>query len=269
MIERGRHRAPGRHARPKSKQGPIVALAITAALIFGVGFNGIAYSIDFKAEPVAVDATALIQDEAAFVDVKELDPNVLFVAAEVEIPYEVSETQDPQMAQGTRVVQQPGTTGEAVVTYAVRVLNGVEVARTEVSRSVNRDPIPEVAIAGSGDPNTIANQLKKAEVGIKSIEQSKIFTELYIKATYSWGADQFQCIDKLWEKESNWRYTADNPTSSAYGIPQSLPGSRMASIASDWETNPATQIKWGAQYISERYTTPCAAYEKALTRGWY
>lgn len=86
---------------------------------------------------------------------------------------------------------------------------------------------------------------------------------------YGWGADQFQCLSLLWEKESNWNHTAQNPSSGAYGIPQSLPGSKMASHGADWQTNPATQISWGLDYISERYGTPCGAWGHSQSVGWY
>ena len=76
---------------------------------------------------------------------------------------------------------------------------------------------------------------------------------------FGWSEDQFQCLDDLWVGESNWRANADNPSSSAYGIPQALPGSKMASAGADWETNPATQIKWGLGYIKNRYGSPCEA----------
>lgn len=84
-----------------------------------------------------------------------------------------------------------------------------------------------------------------------------------------WGADQFTCLVNLWEKESNWNYTAANPSSGAYGIPQSLPGNKMATAGADWQTNPATQIKWGLGYISERYQTPCGAWNHSVAVGWY
>ncbi|GAA2879887.1 hypothetical protein Acy02nite_26610 [Actinoplanes cyaneus] len=74
------------------------------------------------------------------------------------------------------------------------------------------------------------------------------------------GLDQFACLNKLWNKESGWNYRAENRSSGAYGIPQSLPGSKMASFGSDWKTNPATQIKWGLDYIKKRYKTPCGAW---------
>ena len=86
---------------------------------------------------------------------------------------------------------------------------------------------------------------------------------------HGWGQDQFQCLDRLWQKESNWTWNADNPTSSAYGIPQALPGSKMASAGADWATNPATQIRWGLGYISDRYGTPCAAWGHSQAKNWY
>ena len=72
--------------------------------------------------------------------------------------------------------------------------------------------------------------------------------------------DEFTCVDKIWTQESNWQWNAENPTSGAYGIPQSLPASKLATAGDDWKTNPATQIKWGLKYIKERYGTPCAAW---------
>jgi hypothetical protein len=81
--------------------------------------------------------------------------------------------------------------------------------------------------------------------------------------------DQFPCLDKLWKRESGWNYKALNSGSGAYGIPQALPGSKMASVADDWKTNPATQIKWGLGYIEGRYNTPCGAWNHSEDVGWY
>ena len=86
---------------------------------------------------------------------------------------------------------------------------------------------------------------------------------------FGFSADQFSCLDALWTKESGWDVYADNPTSSAYGIPQSLPGEKMASAGADWATNPATQIRWGLGYIRDRYGSPCSAWSFKQGRGWY
>ncbi|MEO6205131.1 MAG: hypothetical protein ABIO67_07100 [Mycobacteriales bacterium] len=81
-------------------------------------------------------------------------------------------------------------------------------------------------------------------------------------------SDQFGCLDNLWTRESGWRTTAAN-SSGAYGIPQALPGSKMASEGSDWRTNPATQIRWGLGYIASRYGDPCGAWANFQNKGWY
>lgn len=88
-------------------------------------------------------------------------------------------------------------------------------------------------------------------------------------AGYGWSDAQFGCLDSLWTKESGWRYTATNSSSGAYGIPQSLPASKMATVAGDYRTNPVTQITWGLQYIKASYGTPCGAWAKSQSANWY
>jgi hypothetical protein len=79
---------------------------------------------------------------------------------------------------------------------------------------------------------------------------------------------QFSCLNNIWTRESGWIYNAENP-SGAYGIPQALPGSKMASAGADWMTNPATQIKWGLGYIQARYGTPCDAWAFWQLHSYY
>jgi hypothetical protein len=81
-------------------------------------------------------------------------------------------------------------------------------------------------------------------------------------------SSQFGCLDDLWTRESNWMVDAEN-ASGAYGIPQALPGSKMASAGPDWQTDPATQIRWGLGYIKDVYGTPCAAWAFELANGYY
>jgi hypothetical protein len=95
--------------------------------------------------------------------------------------------------------------------------------------------------------------------------QSTAFNML---SSFGFASSQWGCLDDLWERESGWRYNAEN-ASGAYGIPQALPGSKMASAGSDWQTNPATQIKWGLGYIKSTYGTPCAAWSHEEADGWY
>ena len=101
---------------------------------------------------------------------------------------------------------------------------------------------------GSGDPKLVAQAML---------------------ADFGFGSGEWSCLESLWEKESGWDPSAANPTSSAYGIPQALPGSKMASAGSDWATNPATQIEWGLGYIRDRYGSPCSAWGHSEANGWY
>lgn len=102
---------------------------------------------------------------------------------------------------------------------------------------------------GTGDPREIARQI--------------------LKNKYNYGDNQYACFNNIIIRESNWQVNATNPSSGAYGIPQSLPGSKMATIASDWRTNPATQIIWGIEYMKKRYGSPCGAWGFKSSHGWY
>ena len=79
-----------------------------------------------------------------------------------------------------------------------------------------------------------------------------------------WG-----CVDALVTRESGWRVTAQNPTSPAYGLPQSLPGSKMASAGADWQTNPVTQLRWMTGYVNARYGGYCQANAFQIANNWY
>jgi hypothetical protein len=113
--------------------------------------------------------------------------------------------------------------------------------------------------AGSTDP--IA-QMPAPDPGTA---QSTAFNLL---SSYGFASSQWSCLDDLWQRESGWRYNAEN-ASGAYGIPQALPGSKMATVASDWQTDPTTQIKWGLGYIKSTYGTPCGAWSHEEADGWY
>jgi len=86
--------------------------------------------------------------------------------------------------------------------------------------------------------------------------------------SFGWSASQFSCLYPLWEHESGWSVTAANPDG-AYGIPQALPGAKMASAGANWQTNAATQIRWGLEYIKGMYGSPCGAWGHEQATGWY
>jgi hypothetical protein len=89
-------------------------------------------------------------------------------------------------------------------------------------------------------------------------------------SVYGWGSGaEWTCLDELWTRESGWRIVWNYQGSGAYGIPQALPASKMASAGPDWQTNPATQIRWGLRYVKETYGSPCGAWAHEETAGWY
>lgn len=90
-----------------------------------------------------------------------------------------------------------------------------------------------------------------------------------LKNKFNYGDDQYSCFNNIIIRESNWNVSATNASSGAYGIPQALPGSKMASVADDWRTNPATQITWAVGYMDSRYGSPCEAWSFKSSHGWY
>ena len=134
----------------------------------------------------------------------------------------------------------------------------------QVSRSDTRDrPDPAKAAALDADAGPAMTRTEDlSESDPRDIARALL-------SEFGFGQDQFDCLDSLYTRESGWRVDADNPTSSAYGIPQALPGSKMASAGADWATNPVTQIRWGLGYIQDRYGSPCGAWAHSESNGWY
>ncbi|MET4924674.1 transglycosylase SLT domain-containing protein [Streptomyces sp. PSRA5] len=102
-----------------------------------------------------------------------------------------------------------------------------------------------------------------------SVQSSYTVAEVQAIARQLVPADQYQCFSNIVSHESTWNYLAENPSSGAYGLVQSLPGSKMASAGADWRTNPATQIKWGLNYMNDTYDSPCGAWSFWQANNWY
>lgn len=102
-----------------------------------------------------------------------------------------------------------------------------------------------------------------------SVQGSYTVAEVQAIARQIVPADQFQCFSNIVNHESTWNYKAQNPSSGAYGLVQALPGSKMSSAGADWQTNPATQIKWGLGYMNDRYDSPCGAWSFWQANHYY
>jgi hypothetical protein len=103
----------------------------------------------------------------------------------------------------------------------------------------------------------------------RTVTGAKYVARTIMADEYSWGDDQYSCLNRLWTRESHWNYQAHNYRSGAHGIAQALPASKMEVISSDWRTNPVTQIRWGLRYIETRYSTPCKALAKFKHSRYY
>ena len=125
----------------------------------------------------------------------------------------------------------------------------------------------ELRIAQSKQVTSRGGTTSRAATGTKAEYQA--YAKNLCINTYGWTENDFNCLVKLWERESNWNPNAHNKSSGAHGIPQGLPASKMASEGDDYYTNGKTQIRWGLKYIKNRYGTPSNAWAHSQQKGWY
>lgn len=237
---RGTHR--GRHARPS--EGPLtqalgiarrpavtagMALALVGTGAVGVGTNDAVAD----AEPFTLSSAAMTQ---AALSAKES------FADNSRISSERAGANAQRAALDAKAQAEAKKKSDAAAAAAKVKAAAIAKARVAAAEKVARDKARTSAIANAqADPRSAARALM---------------------ADYGFSSDsQWNCLNLLWEGESSWNFRAENPSSGAYGIPQSLPASKMASEGADYRTNPITQIKWGLGYIKQSYGTPCGAWD--------
>ena len=155
--------------------------------------------------------------------------------------YKLRDTQT-ELAAAARAAQAAQAAKKAAAARAARAA-----AQASAQQAASQSAPAAAAPAPSGSPQQIA----EAMLG-----------------SFGWSSSQFACLDPLWGQESGWSVTAANPDG-AYGIPQALPGSKMASAGPDWQNDAATQIRWGLEYIQAMYGSPCGAWDHEQATGWY
>jgi len=151
---------------------------------------------------------------------------------------------------------------QAARKLAARKLAASKLAATKAAAATATQNTAQPTASASAQPSATASAAPVASGSPQQIAQAML-------ASFGWSSSQFSCLDPLWAHESGWSVTAYNAGSGAYGIPQALPGSRMASAGPDWQNNPATQIRWGLEYIKGTYGSPCAAWDHEQATGWY
>ncbi|MEO6019380.1 MAG: transglycosylase SLT domain-containing protein [Knoellia sp.] len=247
---RGTHR--GRHARPSEAplaqaltfvRRPAVTAGLALALV-GTGAVGVGTK-DAVAdtEPFTLSASAMSQ---AALSAKQN------FADNSRISSERAGVNAQRAALSAKAEAEAKATADAAAKAAKAKADALAKARVAAAQKAARDKQRASLIAGAqADPRSAARAIM-SDYGFS-------------------GANQWNCLNLLWEGESGWNFKAENSSSGAYGIPQSLPASKMASVGADYRTNPATQIKWGLNYIKQSYGTPCGAWDFWNNRypHWY
>ena len=284
MSSRGRRRAPARHAKPKSPSRLLAPLAVGVVCVLGgsavastnVLSNHKSGQKVLAAKPaVPVKVPAKISKPKA----KPAKVSTHHSATGVRTTRTVTAIKkftaastiihSAQVERGTKILRSKGVKGTVRFVYRVKVLKGKTIARTLIGKRLLTKPKPAVFIVGTGKIAALSINAKAAAAGTGTPRGNMKFAQVYVAKTYSWNTKQYVCLVSLWNRESHWRHTARNRGSGAYGIPQAMPGSKMSQFGADWQTNPVTQIKWGANYIAKRYSTPCGALAHSNSTGWY
>lgn len=218
-----------------------VARARRALVTFGfiaVAIAGLGVWLSPSDEPTVVDA---------------VDNRSLAVAADAA---------DGRRPSKDEVISVPATVIDQAALKAKR-------AAAEAARKAHEEAERQAKLKAQREAEQRAAAAAEAERSLERAQEDPKSAARTLMADYGWGDDQFSCLDSLWTKESNWQYNAQNPSSGAYGIPQSLPAEKMAEFGSDYLTNPVTQIKWGLSYINDVYGTPCSAWSHSQATNWY
>lgn len=158
---------------------------------------------------------------------------------------------------------------EQITTETERVIAATAALRADVVATQERIAAEQAAAATAAAEAAAAEEAAAAAAAANTPDGARATAASIALNDYGWGSDQFSCLESLWNKESGWNALAENPDSGAYGIPQSLPGDKMATVADDWATNATTQIIWGLQYIDAVYGSPCGAWGHSQATDWY
>ena len=161
-------------------------------------------------------------------------------------------------------VVQVGVNGVKEVTYKIQYQSGNEISKEKLSETVIQEPVNKIVEVRT---KTVTSR-SYSRVASGSVAEYQAYAKTRC-AEYGWSDSEFSSLVTLWYRESGWNPTAGNSSSGAYGIPQALPGSKMASYGSDYLTNYKTQINWGLNYIKSRYGTPTKALNHSYKYNWY
>ena len=177
-------------------------------------------------------------------------------------------TANAATAADTAANETAGTAASIEMMQTLGLAGGVASEQVPAAAMLSRN-----AAAASGTALAVPAALAKKVAAPKPVAAAITGTPRQVAQTIATQAglnqQQWVCLDSLWYQESKFETNAHNRRSGAFGIPQALPASRMASAGADWRTNPATQIQWGLSYIKARYGTACNAWAHWKRARWY
>lgn len=217
---------------------------------------------------VSAELGSAVQDGAE-ITVQRVEQSI--VTEDVVDEFETVTKESDSLYEGEEEVTTEGQDGLSTVTYRVTLVDGEETERAVLASAVSQERVDKVVTKGTKEKTTAVAAAVSASTSTTGRVLSGSNREIgqQLAAERGWTGSEWQCLDALFQRESGWNHLASNSSSGAYGIPQALPGSKMASVASDWRTNPTTQITWGLNYIAGRYGTPCVAWSHSESVGWY
>ncbi|QMU97660.1 phospholipase [Microbacterium esteraromaticum] len=214
------------------------------ALVNAESLNNVVAGVDFPMQ------TAQTQ-----VDLNDLTADVKSLSRAAELSSEEVADLTAEVVLGTVIVQSKTADLQDALTAAKQAEAErirIEAERIAAEKAAEEKRRAEAALAAANTP-----------------EGAKATARAMAAELYGWGEGQFSCLVKLWTKESGWNYKAYNSNGGATGIPQALPGSKMATAGADWRTNATTQIAWGLGYIDRAYGSPCSAWGHSQAVNWY
>ena len=193
---------------------------------------------------------------------------------EESIPFETitKDVSDGASSTQNKILQE-GEEGIKQITYKVKYQGDTEIERIKISEEVTKEPVNKIVQIKSNVISTRSEASSRATASARVATSGTVAEyQEYARERcydYGWSDYDFNCLVNLWYKESGWNPSCCNSSSGAYGIPQSLPASKMASAGADYLTNYKTQINWGLSYIKSRYGSPSSAWSAFQRKGWY
>ena len=218
------------------------------ALVNAQSLNNVVAEVDFP-----------MQTETTQVDLTDLKTDVKRLGRADRLSSEQVSELTAEVVLGTVIVQSKTSELQDALTAA----KAAEAARVKAEAE---------RVAAEKAAKEAAEKKRRAAAALAAAntpEGAKAVARTMAAERYGWGEGEFSCLAKLWTKESGWNYQAYNSNGGATGIPQALPGSKMATAGADWRTNAATQIAWGLGYIDRAYGSPCAAWGHSQAVNWY